>query len=140
MDSRRRLFPAGLRRYLIARDGVCRTPWCDAPISHADHVTPFAEGGATSADNGQGLCVRCNQVKEQRGWRVRTVHPGPQSEEGAPHTVAITTPTGHTHTSVAPPVLPGHRECPREKRVGLATAPAHPLSPFERILTERLAS
>lgn len=139
MDSRRRLFPAGLRRYLIARDGVCRTPWCDAPISHADHVNPFAEGGSTSADNGQGLCVRCNQVKEQPGWHVRTVHPGPRSGAGAPHTVVITTPTGHTHTSVAPPVLPAHRESPWEKRADLAIVPVHPVSPLEQLLTERLA-
>ena len=31
MDSRARLFPAGLRRFLTARDNTCRTPYCDAP-------------------------------------------------------------------------------------------------------------
>jgi hypothetical protein len=139
MDSRRRLFPAKLRRYLIARDGVCRTPWCNAPIRHTDHVTPYAEGGQTSAENGQGLCVRCNQVKEQPGWRVRMIHPGPQAAAVAPHTVVITTPTGHTHTSVAPPVLPGHREPATGTRVDLILPPVR-LSPLEQTLTTRLAS
>ena len=68
MDSKRRLFPAGLRRFLIARDGTCRTPWCDAPIRHADHVSPHAAGGPTTAANGQGLCQRCNHVKDLPGW------------------------------------------------------------------------
>ncbi len=73
LDSRRRTFPAGIRSFLIARDEVCRTPWCDAPIRHADHVVRAADGGATSASNGQGLCQRCNQAKEAPGWAaVRT--------------------------------------------------------------------
>ena len=38
MESGRRAFPAALRRVLVVRDQVCRTPWCGAPIRHADHV------------------------------------------------------------------------------------------------------
>ena len=118
MDSRRRLFPTSLRRYVVARDGTCRTPWCDAPIAHADHVLPHAEGGPTSAANGQGLCVRCNLVKEEPGWTTAVVERGPgggelrASGEGpgdddvARHTVRLTTPTGHSYVSIAPPVLP----------------------------------
>jgi hypothetical protein len=113
MDSTRRLFPAGLRRFLIVRDGTCRTPWCDAPVAHADHVVPYASGGPTSASNGQGLCVRCNLVKEEPGWSAAVVHPGPShmaggssGDDGAePHTVEITTPSGHRYRSTAPPVL-----------------------------------
>ena len=153
MDSKRRLFPAGLRRYLVARDGTCRTPWCDAPIRHADHVTPFAAGGPTTAGNGQGLCVRCNQVKEQPGWRAQVVHLGPLAMPDpahagpshripphtiAPHTIRVTTPTGHRHTSVAPRVLPGHRAPTGRSALDLAYVP-EPLSPVERRLTERLA-
>jgi hypothetical protein len=107
MESQRRLFPAGLRRYLIARDGTCRTPWCDAPIRHADHVIPAHAGGATNSGNGQGLCERCNQVKEQPGWGTQVTHAGPTADDGRAHTVRIVTPTGHAHTSVAPPVLAG---------------------------------
>ena len=99
VESRRRLFPDGLRRLLILRDQTCRTPWCGAPIRHADHVLPAEAGGATSAANGQGLCAACNHTKQVPGWRARP---------GAGHTVEITTPTGHNYTS-RPPPLPGQR-------------------------------
>lgn len=56
--------------HLVVRDGRCRTPWCDAPIRHGDHVTDAAEGGPTSLDNGQGLCERCNKTKNLPGWRA----------------------------------------------------------------------
>ncbi len=100
MDSRSRLFPTGLRRFLRARDGdTCRTPWCDAPIRHSDHVVPHDAAGPTSAGNGQGLCEQCNHTKQAPGWRARP-RPGPR------HPVEVTTPTGHTYDSTAPP-LPG---------------------------------
>jgi hypothetical protein len=75
------------------RDEVCRTPWCGAPIRHADHVVPAHAAGATSAANGQGLCERCNQVKEAPGWWAR---PGPRAS------VLLGTPTGHQYESRAP--------------------------------------
>ncbi|MBO9524414.1 MAG: HNH endonuclease [Nocardioidaceae bacterium] len=95
MDSRARLFPATLGEFLDIRDRWCRTPWCDAPIRHHDHVKSHAEGGETSAFNGQGLCAACNQAKEAPGWSARPA-PGPR------HTVEITTPTGHRYRSRAP--------------------------------------
>lgn len=96
MDGRHRTFSGELRHLLILRDRVCRTPWCDAPIRHLDHPVRFADGGMTSATNGQGLCEACNYAKESPGWQAR---PGLG-------TVTTTTPTGHRHTS-RPPVLPG---------------------------------
>ena len=96
MESTRRLFPAGLKQFIHTRDEVCRTPWCGAPIRHADHVVPVHAGGVTTATNGQGLCERCNQVKEAPGWHAR-----PTDDGG----VLIRTPTGHHHVS-RPPVLP----------------------------------
>lgn len=101
MESTRRLFPQGLKQLIAVRDDVCRTPWCGAPIRHADHVVPIHSGGATSSGNGQGLCERCNQVKEAPGWFAR---PGPDDH------VTIHTPTGHLHTT-GPPPLPD--EMPR---------------------------
>ena len=88
MDARARLFPEGLARLLRVRDqGLCRTPWCDAPIAHLDHVVPAAAGGPTSASNGQGLCAGCNLTKEAPGWRhsvtPHEVHHGSQVERGA---------------------------------------------------------
>jgi hypothetical protein len=99
MDSRARLFPPGLRRFIQARDDTCRTPYCDAPIRHFDHIIPWHRGGPTTRDNGAGLCEACNHTKETPGWSVRP-RPGPR------HTLEIQTPTGHTYQSTAPP-LPG---------------------------------
>lgn len=101
MESRARLFPPGLRRFVQVRDQTCRTPYCDAPIRHLDHVLPWHSGGTTSIGNAAGLCEACNHTKEAPGWRSRP-RPGPR------HTLQLTTPTGHSYQSTAPP-LPGHR-------------------------------
>jgi hypothetical protein len=101
MDSRRRLFPPPLRRFIQIRDDTCRTPYCDAPIRHHDHIIPWHDNGPTSLTNGAGLCEACNHTKELPGWKA---HPRP----GPRHTFEITTPTGHTYRSMAPP-LPGAR-------------------------------
>ncbi|WP_284752985.1 HNH endonuclease [Arthrobacter sp. efr-133-R2A-120] len=98
-DSRARLFPAGLRRFIQPRDDTCRTPYCDAPIRHFDHIIPWRDGGPTSLANGAGLCEACNQTKELPGWTA-TTHPGTR------HVLDIRTPTGHHYRSTAPP-LPG---------------------------------
>ena len=99
MDSRARIFPTGLRRFIHTRDDTCRTPYCDAPIRHLDHIIPHHAGGETTSTNGAGLCEACNHTKETPGWKARP-RPGPR------HTIELTTPTGHTYSSTAPP-LPG---------------------------------
>lgn len=72
-----------------------------------------AVGGPTSADNGQGLCAACNHTKELPGWAATretsqpasgSAHPDSTAHR-APHTVRVTTPTGHAYDSTAPPVL-----------------------------------
>ncbi len=105
VESRRRTFPPGLRRFITNRDQTCRTPWCDAPIRHLDHIRAHSDGGTTSLGNGQGLCERCNYTKQAPGWTARTL-PG---ERAQPHRVRVTTPTGHTYDATAPPVLPGRQ-------------------------------
>ena len=70
MDSRRRLFPAPLRRFIQIRDDTCRTPYCDAPIRHHDHIIPWHNAGPTSLANGAGLCEACNHTKELPGWKA----------------------------------------------------------------------
>ncbi|GAB2458649.1 HNH endonuclease [Jatrophihabitans fulvus] len=99
MDSTRRLFDGELAHFIELRDrGTCRTPWCDAPIRHLDHVERAADGGPTSAANGQGLCERCNHIKETFGWAALT----------APHgTVTTVTPTGHHYDSPEPVAVVG---------------------------------
>jgi hypothetical protein len=102
VDTRRRRFDGALARYLMARDQHCRMPYCTAPIRHLDHVRPWRDRGPTTAANGQGLCERHSYVKEAPGWHVRVVEPaGPGRWV---HSTIITTPTGHTYRSQAPPV------------------------------------
>ncbi|MEC5180089.1 HNH endonuclease, partial [Arthrobacter sp. CG_A4] len=105
MDSRARLFPTGLRRFLQTRDDTCRTPYCDAPIRHYDHIIPWHHGGTTTRTNGAGLCEACNHTKENPGWTAKP-RPGPDAASHHRHTIDLTTPTGHTYHSTAPP-LPG---------------------------------
>jgi hypothetical protein len=87
-----------LATFIGLRDERCRTPYCDAPIRHRDHATPHARGGPTTADNGLGLCERCNYVKEAAGWQVHT-----HIDETGRHTAEYITPTGAKHRSAAPP-------------------------------------
>lgn len=94
-ESRSRRFSPGLARLNADRDRTCRTPWCDAPIRHIDHVEAHERGGPTTYANGQGLCEACNHAKQAPGWTARPDRLGP-------HTVAIVTPTGHRYTSRSP--------------------------------------
>jgi len=83
MDSTSRAFPAAMRRFLSGRDTTCRGPFCNASVRQYDHIVPFARGGPTSLDNGQGLCAHCNKKEllaahveriedpERPGHRVR---------------------------------------------------------------------
>ncbi|MDK1328883.1 HNH endonuclease signature motif containing protein [Arthrobacter sp. zg-Y1143] len=125
MDSKARFVPASLARLITVRDQMCRTPWCDAPIRHEDHIRPHRDDGSTEAANIQGLCEACNQTKEALGWKATVIgapgttyqlSPQVRNATAAPtspkapttrrHTVEITTPTGHRYRSTAPP-LPG---------------------------------
>ena len=124
MESTRRVFDGNLRRMLVRRDGVCRTPWCGAPIRHGDHVVAHADGGPTSLANGQGLCERCNQTKALPGWRAETIAT-PADVAPARHVVRTTTPTGHTYDSTAPPLLPSVGQA-RARRSGAAAPPGDP--------------
>jgi hypothetical protein len=111
-DSRSRCFTGGLARFIRLRDQTCRTPWCDAPIRHTDHLEPVAGDGETSGDNGQGLCEACNYAKQALGWSVRV-------GDTEPHTIEIRTPGGRVYRSVAPP-LPGHVPRGAVPRIDLA--------------------
>jgi 5-methylcytosine-specific restriction endonuclease McrA len=61
----KRAFSKRQRRILLwVAAGRCRG--CGAelkPSFHADHVIPFAKGGATITNNGQALCSACNLKK-----------------------------------------------------------------------------
>ncbi|MGV0812988.1 DUF222 domain-containing protein [Mycolicibacterium boenickei] len=112
MESRSRRFPKGLARFIALRDQTCRTPYCNAPIRHIDHITPHHHDGPTSAANGEGLCEQCNYTKEHPGWRVVTT-----TDASGRHTTEHITPTGAVYRSTAPPLAGGRRVLTREIHV-----------------------
>ncbi|MGV9861725.1 HNH endonuclease [Rhodococcus koreensis] len=97
MESQSRTFPQSLRKLIDLRDRTCRTPWCDAPIRHHDHILSRRNKGATTAHNGAGLCAACNYAKEGDGWTARPVR-----RHGRTHLFDLGTPTGHHYRSAAP--------------------------------------
>ncbi|MEV4900366.1 DUF222 domain-containing protein [Citricoccus sp. NPDC055426] len=97
MDSQRRTFSGALRQLILVRDDTCRTPYCDAPVKHVDHVTPYRDGGPTSASNASGLCARCNYSKENPAW----------SHASDGDRLAVTTPTGHRYAARTGPLVAG---------------------------------
>ena len=79
------------RRYLCARDRICRFPGCRVAAERCelDHILPFSSGGATDVDNGLAVCKRHHRVKHQPDWNLRRF---------ADDRVEWTTPTGHVLT------------------------------------------
>ena len=104
MDTRSRLFTGNQRLFLLLRDQRCRTPYCDAPVRHADHITPHQDGGATSVDNGQGLCEACNYAKQAPDWsqHINRTTPGRGKIDARADEIVTTTPTGHQYRSQPP--------------------------------------
>lgn len=90
MESRSRFFTDAQRLFIRLRDQRCRTPYCGAPIRHADHVNAAVERGPTSLANAQGLCEACNYSKQASGFSSRVEPDG---------TIAVTTPSGHMYRS-----------------------------------------
>lgn len=111
MESRRRTFPRLLRRMVLLRDDLCRTPYCDAQIKHLDHATAHGEGGATTWENASGLCARCNYTKENPGWEHAAT---------AGH-LEVTTPTGHHYHHPTPPLTRSGQPPGRTDRPGLGS-------------------
>ena len=99
MEARGRRFSSTIRKMLLLRDNTCRNPHCDAPIMDSDHAEPVRKGGKSDLDNASGLCARCNQIKENRGWR----------HDGNLDQLTVTTPTKHTYTTQPGPLIPGYR-------------------------------
>ncbi|MEO6956835.1 MAG: DUF222 domain-containing protein [Antricoccus sp.] len=101
VDRTARRFSGKLRRFITLRHQICRTPYCEAPIRDIDHAIAWSKHGATDQHNGNGRCQGCNLSKESPGWSTTTEPARP----GSPHRTIITTPTGHSYASNAPPVL-----------------------------------
>ena len=71
----RRVVPGATRRALNVRDGGCRWPGCDRPVSWtaAHHVVHWAHGGATDMANLVLICHRHHWMLHEGRWQlVRT--------------------------------------------------------------------
>ena len=92
--GRRRKIPAGLKRWLQARDATCRFPGCGvaAQNSEIDHTLPWADGGPTSQENLAHLCRKHHRFKTVGLWNARQPEPG---------VVEWTSPMGRTYRTEA---------------------------------------
>jgi len=57
--------PEKLRRFVLARDGVCRAPGCTTKATsrlQMDHAHEFPEGSSTASNCG-AVCTTCHQLK-----------------------------------------------------------------------------
>ncbi len=72
-----RAIPAGIRRALAIRDGVCTFPGCDCH-KHLDahHIVHWANGGETSLDNLTQLCHYHHTLMHEGQFMVERRHDG----------------------------------------------------------------
>ena len=76
--GRRRKVPAGLRRWLQARDGTCRFPGCRVSTARTqiDHTIPWSHGGETEHGNLGSLCPKHHRLKTMGLWKAQQPEPG----------------------------------------------------------------
>ncbi|MCQ1953707.1 DUF222 domain-containing protein [Arthrobacter sp. zg-Y238] len=88
--GRRRKVPAGLRRWLRARDGTCRFPGCRVSTANADidHTVDWAKNGPTDHGNLEHLCRRHHRFKTLGYWKANQPVPG---------VIEWTSPTGRVY-------------------------------------------
>jgi hypothetical protein len=70
-----RTVPSGLWRALLARDGGCTWPGCDAPANWCDVAhgrEPFTDGGRLAPDNATLLCRSHHRRFDEGGYRIVT--------------------------------------------------------------------
>jgi hypothetical protein len=91
-----RLFTATQHKALALRDAGCRFPGCNRPPAHTDahHISPWADGGPTTMQNGLLLCRYHHRKVHQEGWTIST------TSSGGDGSVTFTNPhTGSQHTT-----------------------------------------
>ena len=73
LGQQERLVSGDLRRALIARDGGCTFPTCDAPSTWCEghHLIHWADGGPTSLENTVLLCRPHHTLTHQSEWEIR---------------------------------------------------------------------
>ncbi|MFB2572787.1 HNH endonuclease signature motif containing protein [Micrococcus sp. IITD107] len=82
----RRLFPAPLRRAIIARDRGCAAPGCGQPATYCQvhHVQHYEHGGPTTVENGVLLCEHHHQAVHHDEYRIHMRHGIPWFEDTSP--------------------------------------------------------
>lgn len=80
-----------LRRFIRARDGRCRCPFCTRAATRGDidHTLARQHGGKTETDNLALLCLGCHTLKHLPGWSVKQISPG-VLEWTTPHGIVAT--------------------------------------------------
>ncbi|MCC3279978.1 HNH endonuclease [Arthrobacter sp. zg-Y40] len=88
--GKRRKVPAGLARWLRARDGTCRFPGCrvSTAVTEIDHTIDWAAGGPTEHGNLEHLCRRHHRFKTLGFWKASQPTPG---------VIEWTSPTGRVY-------------------------------------------
>lgn len=70
-DKRRAFSPAQRAQIFDACGGRCEYPRfilgrCRRKATQADHIYPWSKGGATTVENGSGLCAVHNRLKSDK--------------------------------------------------------------------------
>ncbi|MFC6078517.1 HNH endonuclease signature motif containing protein [Microbispora bryophytorum] len=80
------------------RGRVCSWPGCRMPATRTDqdHIHPWADNGATTADNLHLACRHDHRARHIGGWRVTSA--GPQL-------IVWTSPLGHAYPSPLPRII-----------------------------------
>ena len=127
MSSQDRFFAGGLADLLRVRDlGLCRTPWCDAPTRHLDHVVPPGAKAPPTRRTARASARRATtRNRPPAGPRPPT--PKPTSTRSGPRRRAAIA------TSRAPPTYPARSEHGAQtlgpNSTGRATASSAPWTP-----------
>ena len=87
--------PRQAAQALVLRDQTCRTPWCDAPIAHVDHVRSSPARRRHHGRQRPGAV--CGVQLHQGGARLarRPRHSGRAPRSGSPRRPATTTDRTH---------------------------------------------
>ncbi|GAB3563623.1 hypothetical protein GCM10027405_18510 [Arthrobacter alkaliphilus] len=68
-----RIFPAHIRKAIVARDKGCAFPSCTmpAPWCEAHHITYWSRGGPSSVENGVLLCSHHHHLIHKEEWHIQ---------------------------------------------------------------------
>ncbi|AMB58324.1 HNH endonuclease signature motif containing protein [Microterricola viridarii] len=124
LDPTQYRLTAGLRRWILYRDDICRFPGCSrkAVYSETDHTRAWGNGGWTAEDNLACLCKKHHRLKHNSRWRVEQLGRGVLRWTSPSGRVYVTTPSRVQHSPPAP-APPGAKPAPEPRLVFDETPP-----------------